>query len=119
MLSLSERINTLKKDNKPFPLATFLTIYNKASYECYIEYMQGARLLHSWLTSDGKIPLHLPPPPASLRAGLIPDILISYPLMELVKIIADRKGKLDLEKESKVRQAILVELYKELFLCMC
>jgi len=80
--------------------------------------MQGARALHSYLTSDGKIPLHLPPTPATLKLGPIPDILISYPLMELVKIIAGRKDKLDLEKESRVCNAILVELYKELFPCL-
>ena len=46
-------------DKKPFPLSTFLILYHKANHECYIDYMEGAKALHSWLTNEGKLPLDL------------------------------------------------------------
>lgn len=32
------------------PLSLFLVIYSKASHECYIDYMHGAKALLAWLT---------------------------------------------------------------------
>jgi len=111
MISLSERIANLKADSssKPFPLATFITIYNKASCECYIDYMEGAKALHFWLTAGGTIPLDLE---LSSDAALdTPNLLISYSMTELVKIIIP---SLDLEKRNRVYKAILLILCKDL-----
>lgn len=56
-IDLSSRMNDLKLRACPFPLSTFLTIYTKANHSCYINYMEGAKILYNWLTNNGKIPL--------------------------------------------------------------
>lgn len=53
----------------PFPLWAFLTIYNKASTQCYVDYMRGAQLLAAYLS-----PIESPPPPSynwEVHCGLI------------------------------------------------
>ena len=35
------------------PLSLYLAIYSKANHECYINYMEGAKLLLNWLAPAG------------------------------------------------------------------
>lgn len=59
------------------PLKTYLTIYNKAQHECYINYMEGAKILAEWLG-----PLEL------VKYSKIPRIHRSYETQELGKILS-------------------------------
>ncbi len=69
----------------PTSLATFLYIYTHASHECYIDYMAGARVLASYLAPiDLCMDTHLDMDRVSL---IIPDLLVSYELMELAKVL--------------------------------
>lgn len=38
------------EDKTPFPLWALLVIYEKANQECYINYMEGFKLLVNWLS---------------------------------------------------------------------
>lgn len=53
MISLEE----LKLKRKPFKLSTFLEIYFKSQHHCYVNYMEGTKLLYAWLTNEGSLPL--------------------------------------------------------------
>ena len=79
-LSLAEKIarvreltNTSSKseDKTPTPLWVFLHLYNKASHECYISYMEGAKLLADYLAPI-EIPIYFKDRPQ------LPDVLCSY-----------------------------------------
>ena len=67
----------LKNTVVPTPLATFLYIYTHASYECYVDYMAGAKLLASYLS-----PIDIRDAPVRL-----PDVLASYELTELARAL--------------------------------
>jgi len=108
---LQERLATLKESTNPrtysdtpnsLPLSTFLILYEKANHECYINYMQGAIALHSYLTSSNKYPLTMSP-----TSGKVPRLLITYELNELVKILA---GSLDLNKQDVAERCIYKEI---------
>lgn len=36
--------------NTPFPLDALLILFNKAHYDCMLDYMQGFKLLNNWLS---------------------------------------------------------------------
>ncbi len=78
-------IADLQLARTPTPLATFLTIYFKARHECQIMYMDKAEILHSWLTSNGHVPLAIPIVPEDYR--LPPLLAASYELAQLAKVI--------------------------------
>lgn len=92
----------------PSPLSLFLYIYSKASHDCYINYMQGAKDLYSWLTSNGLAPLEIEENTPEFK---IPHLLTSYPINELVKILS---GSNDLDKQARIHRAILTVLYKDI-----
>lgn len=72
-----------------FPIRTFLTLVNKAQRECVIDYMEGARALHYWLTSDSKYPLTSSFSTEELAELNKPNHLLgSYHLNELTKIMS-------------------------------
>ena len=75
-------------DKTPTPLWVYLEIVNKANTECYINYMQGARDLFNWLAPiDFQLALY---PEALDPAVKTPELLGSYYMNELVKILAAR-----------------------------
>lgn len=111
MTSLSERMDSLKENSNTtlyseaegsLPLSTFLAIYEKSQYDCYIEYMKGAIALHKWLTSSGKYPLIMHPAEKKPHR-----LLVSYELNELDKIVA---GSLDLDRRNIASRSIFREL---------
>ena len=69
----------------PTPLWVPLYIYSKATKECYIEYMEGFKLLIDWL---GEIEY---PELSSLdKKFSIPSIFRTYDLQEIAKILSKR-----------------------------
>ena len=63
----------------PTPLATYLYIYTHASYDSYINYMEGAKALAKYLA-----PIYIG---NLVYDFVIPDMLASYELMELAKVL--------------------------------
>lgn len=61
----------------PTPLATFLCIYTHAHHECYINYIEGAKALARYLA----------PIDIQIVNSAIPDMLASYELQELAKVL--------------------------------
>ena len=91
--TLSERLAVVRENanlspisdsTTPATLATYLAIYHKARCACYIDYMEGAQVLHDWLTSKGEVPLDHTYEPTSLR---VPSLCISYDILQLGKIV--------------------------------
>lgn len=82
----------------PFPLAALLTIYCKAQYECYIDYMRGAVVLIQALA-----PIELPEVPDSFTC---PALLGGYELNQLASIISTISGGYNLSYQARVRRAI-------------
>ncbi len=62
----------------PTSLAVFLYIYTHASYDCYIDHMAGAKALARYLA-----PIDIP----VVSTIPVPDILVSYELQELAKVL--------------------------------
>ncbi len=93
-------------------LATFLLLYSRADSECYIDYMQGAKDLLAWLTSNGSIPLLIPVekyPEIENPKFIVPRLLGGYETGELAKIIAGNKDS-DI---ARMRRAIYFVMTKE------
>ena len=68
------------------PLATYLLLYSLANKECYIDYMEGARLLKSWL---GEIAIPVDTYPEILNPNFkVPSLLSGYESQELATIIS-------------------------------
>lgn len=88
--TLAEKIAALRAAKKPFALETFLAIYNKAEYECDIDYMKGAEALYLWLTNDRELELTHSVTPLDLSRP-VPNLLGSYYLLELAKIMSNYK----------------------------
>jgi len=116
--SIADRMATLKENSNQSPrseatnsspLSLFLAIYNKAEHDCYIDYMEGAKALHSWLTLQGTVPLELGVIDLYLK---VPKLLTSYSLQELTKILAPED---DLKRSALVRAAIFTTLCKDIF----
>ena len=63
----------------PTPLATYLYIYTHASYECYINHMEGAKALAKYLA-----PIDID---IQIIVSAMPDILCSYELVSLAKVL--------------------------------
>ncbi len=88
-------LEALKLKHKPVPLSVFIYIYAKADEECYPQYMKGATLLLSYLTSDGTVPLLLPPKaPTSTH---LPNYLRTYELNQLAKLITPRTPSISMQ----------------------
>lgn len=89
LAALREKHNTsIQSELKSTPTSfeTFLRLYNKAGYECYIDYMKGAKKLFDYLSPivlplivEDKKPLHYP---AMFHAyevqHLVCDVLIKF-----------------------------------------
>ena len=74
-----ERI-AIAADTIPTPLATYMHIYISACNSCYMNYMLGARMLARYLA-----PIDIPAP--TIATSAIPDMLVSYELQEIAKIL--------------------------------
>lgn len=110
-MNLQERMAALRETSNPnsysdapdsLPLSVYLTIYEKAHYECYINYMEGAKALHHYLTSSNRYPLLMSP-----SSDSIPRLLITYELNELDRIIA---GSTDLTRRDIAARSIYKEV---------
>ena len=91
MSILAERMNALKEkhdtkyksdDKTATPLTAFLCIYSKAQKECFIDYMEGATLLISYL-SPISLPLNY-----TTSESKLPSVLISYEATQLAMLLA-------------------------------
>lgn len=104
LAALKEKLDTsiVSSDTTPFPLAAFLLLYTKAHEECYIEYMEGARILYKWLG-----PIDIPPDMWNNKVRA-PKLLRSYETRELAKILAD-----DLFAANITEQCIIKTLMQE------
>lgn len=70
----------------PTSLETFLRIYNKCrDGECYTDYMEGAKLLHSYLS-----PISIPPD--LVVNSFMPALFHAYEVQQLAKILAGKEG---------------------------
>ena len=92
-LTLSQRLAVVRENanlspisdsTTPATLATFLAIYHKARCACYIDYMEGAQVLHDWLTSKGEVPLYTK---HEQRPMKVPSLCVSYDMLQLGKIV--------------------------------
>lgn len=83
----------------PFPLDAFLALYNKAHSECYVNYMEGAKLLNAWLS-----PI-LSPPTYEV------DIACKYPTINSYDI--QRLGIILGVKQSIIIEAMIRVIAKE------
>ena len=87
MLSPAEAAIKVFKDSyrarlTPTPLSTFLHIYTHAETECYINYMEGAKALAKYLA-----PIEVTTGAWIDTSFKMPDLLASYDLYELAKIL--------------------------------
>lgn len=96
---------TTVSDNKtPTPLWVYLYIYTRASGICYMNYMEGAKLLYKYLS-----PIELP---IDKFAAIedehcpVPTLLSGYDSWELAKII-------DPKNPRRASRAIMISMYKE------
>lgn len=77
-------LSPISESTTPVTLATYLAIYHKAKSACYVDHMEGAQVLHDWLTSNGDVPLDTTYEPTSLR---VPSLCCSYDILQLGKIV--------------------------------
>jgi len=75
MSALADAIAKYRQSNTPTLLATFLYIYTHASHESYIIYLAPIDLGMDSLLDMDRVTI------------IIPDMLVSYELMELAKVI--------------------------------
>lgn len=94
------------------PLSLFLAIYTKASTECYVDHMQGAKVLLDWLTV-GNMPLDYNTakyPQIEDTSFILPRLLTGYDAGELAKLLAPQSKYSDfnecLDAVAKARKAI-------------
>lgn len=109
-MTLTERMAYIKEnsnqspisdDTSASPLSLYLALYSKASTECYIDYMEGAKVLYNWLTCKGIIPLVIPP-----SSVPVPRLCLSYDMVQLAKILS--RG--DHTKLNPITQSIYAEV---------
>jgi hypothetical protein len=77
----------------PTPLATFLLIYSRATHDCYINYNEGAKALHEWLS-----PISYPVekhPDIDNPAFKVPYLLRGYASAELCRVLAGERSAYD------------------------
>lgn len=89
----------------PATLATFLAIYHKARCACYVDYMEGAQVLHDWLTSNGDVPLDNTYAPTPRKP---PTLCVSYDMLKLGEIVGITNTAAD---TSKAVSRIFAEVY--------
>jgi len=66
-----------RQSRLPTSLATFLYIYNYASHDCYINFMEGAKALAKYLAPIKVVGIDI----------TIPDILMSYDLQQIAIVL--------------------------------
>jgi len=113
--TLSERLAALREDKTATPLWVFLYIYTKASRECYISYNHGARVLYSYLTDKGAIPLDYQTgryPEIDNTEFKVPELMRGYASSELSKILTAHIAdfSLRLKAMSRADRAIYITL---------
>ena len=63
-----------------FPMRALLMIYEKANYQCYIDYMEGFKLLSAWLSPIAY--------PSSINIDYYKsNIMYGYEVQEIAKIL--------------------------------
>lgn len=95
-IAADKKDSILFSDNTASPtITTLAAIYNKASHECYINHMDGFKILVSWLTNGNQIPidyqLHIYPRQIDL-SFTIPAMLNTYALQQLAIALVPSYG---------------------------
>lgn len=85
-------MNSLAPSPTPTSLKLFLDLYSKAERECNLNYMEGAKALHAWLTSPEYPVLTFT---VTRPVQTCPSILGSYKIGELAGIITDYRNDTD------------------------
>ena len=100
--------------NTPSPLSLFLSIYSKAEHECYINYMEGAKILAAWL---GNITLPVDTYPEILNPNFsVPSLLYGYESQQLAAIISgDSYGKKYIQTHNAIYFVMSREIICELY----
>ena len=113
-MSLTTRLAALKEardfrtysldSTEPFKLSTFLTLYTKDQRNCYMNYMEKAKILYAWLTSDGTVPLAYDVP---FNLPNYSNLLGSWELSELADVIEGKKLGVKVSKDRHTVRAIV------------
>jgi len=106
--SLRESVNTSVRSEvkSSTPLATFLHIYNSAWRECYTDYMEGAKVLASFLA-----PIEIP---NTKSAYTPPTMVCGYEMTELAKHLTGYRINKDLGAVRNAERAILLSILENL-----
>ena len=84
----------------PTPLACYLYIYNHSFSECYVNYMEGAKILAKYLA-----PIDIP-----IATTTIPNIFVSYELVELARVLLPHTDTPRYINTSQIERAIYEHL---------
>jgi len=83
-------IADLKLSITPTPLWVYLYFYTKSTHECYINYMDGAKCLYNYFTTNGRFPLDFQEelyPEIGDTSFQVPTLLSGYSSSQLSGII--------------------------------
>lgn len=90
-VELAARLAALRERDTPTPLWLFLYIYSMTSRECSIGYHAGSKVLISYLTAGGTVPLDYQTekyPEILNKNFIVPRLLSGYDSSELAKALA-------------------------------
>lgn len=122
MSSLAERMKQLRENNNTTSISdatnstsleTFLCLYNKSGYECALDFMRGAELLHEYLS-----PIVIPDIPETELPKYTPALFNRYQIDRLANIFYPLCSKLEIEdrlaKISYLERVIIYLTCKEI-----
>ena len=100
------KLEELKLARKPFPLSHFLMLIHAAPRECYINHLEGVKVLHSWVTNLGRVPL-LDDITTSLKR---PNILLTnYYQQELATLLSGETYGAKFDRMHAIIYTLLLE----------
>ena len=119
---LSSRLFLLKRQHnkslfdssipaKPFTLSFYLYLYNRARHDCYTNYMEGAKKLFLFLTSDETVPLNLEIskyPEIENPCYPLHTLVLSYELNQLAIILSGKKNEYNYEEHRRMKRAMII-----------
>lgn len=102
---LEERnASTKSKAANSTPLSAYVIIYSKASSECYVDYMEGAKLLWDWLS-----PIEVPEEEVDNSKMKLYNLINTYEVQKLAYHVVPNKN--DLQAMWKFELAFLFTAY--------
>jgi hypothetical protein len=83
MAAVREKHNTsyLSEATRPISLEDYVRLYNKAGRSCYVDYMEGAKALHKFLS-----PIIIPTD--IIFTSSVPALCISYEIRQLAVLLS-------------------------------